>query len=144
MSTIKCDALQAIETYHHRDNIEKGFKASKSDCYMDLIRSHTEATMKGRFIVCFFALTVLSELRRRMWEPMYENNSNGETVRYKPVDDEMSFRELMNYLDSIKVVYGRTAENMRMAKVTKCQRLLVKRLGCEGLYDSVPEYAKRK
>lgn len=143
VSTMKCDAQQAIETYHHHDNIEKCFKAGKSDCNMDSIRSHTEETMKGRFIVSFFALTVLSELRRRMREPMYKTKNNGETVRYKPVGDEMSLQELMNDLDSIKVVYGRTAEDMRLAKVTKRQCLLAKRMRCEGVYDSVPEYAKR-
>lgn len=86
--------------------------AGKSDCNMDLIRSHTEVTMKGRFIVSYFSLTVLSELRRRMREPMYDTKSNGEVMRYKPVGDEMSFRELMYDLDSIKVVYGRRAEDV--------------------------------
>ena len=51
--------------------------------------------MKGRFIVSYFLLTVLSELRRRMREPMYDTKSNGEVMRYKPVGDEMSFWELM-------------------------------------------------
>ncbi len=144
---MKCDARQAIETYHHRDDIENYFTAGKGDCSMDSIQSQTQtqtrATMTGRFIVSFFALTVLNELRRRMREPMYETKSNGEMVRYKPLGDEMSFRELMNELESIKLVYGRTAEDVRLAEVTKRQRLLAKRLGCEGVYDSVPEYAKR-
>lgn len=140
---MKCDAQQAIETYHHRDDVEQCFKAGRSDCSMDSIQSHTQASMKGRFIVSFFALTVLSELRRRMRESMYETKSNGGTVRYKPLGDEMSLQELMNELDGIKVVYGRTAEDARLADVTKRQRLLAKRLGCEGIYDSVPEYAKR-
>ena len=144
VSTMKCDAQQAIETYHHRDNIEKCFKAGKSDCNMDALRSHTEATMKGRFIVSFFALTVLSELRRRMRQPLYETKSNGEEVRYEPLGDEMTFRELLNYLDSIKVVYGRTAEDARLAEVTKRQCMIAKRLKCEGVYDAVPEYVKRK
>ena len=68
--------------------------------------------MKGRFIVSSFALTVLSELRRRMRELMFETKSNGEVVRYKALGDEMSLQKLMNDLDSIKVVYGRTAEDV--------------------------------
>lgn len=106
-------------------------------------QTQTQTTMTGRFIVSFFALTVLNELRRRMREPTYETKSNGETVRYKPVGDEMSLEELMNELDGIKVVYGHTAEDVRLAEVREHQRLLAKRLGCEGVYDSVPEYAKR-
>lgn len=140
---MKCRAQQAIETYHHCDNIADCFKAGMGDCNMDSIRSHTQAAMKGRFIVSFFALTVLSESRRRMRKPMNETKSNGETVRYKPVGDEMNFRELMNYLNNIKVIDGQTAEDVRLAEVTESQRLLARRLECEGVYDSVPEYAKK-
>ena len=39
VSTMPCDAQAAIETYHNRDNIEKCFKAGKSDINMDAIRS---------------------------------------------------------------------------------------------------------
>ena len=112
VSTMKCDAQQAIETFHDRDDVEQCFKAGRSDCNMDTIHSQTQTTMTGCFFVSFFALTVLSELRRRMREPMYETKRNGETVRYKPVADEMSLQELMNDLDSIKVVYGQTAEDV--------------------------------
>ena len=84
------------------------------------------------------------KLRRRMRQPLYETKSNGEEVRYKPLGDEMTFRELLNYLDSIKVVYGRTAEDARLAEVTKRQCMIAKRLKCEGVYDAVPEYVKRK
>ena len=59
-----------------------------------------------------------------MREPMYETKSNGETVRYKPLGDEMSLQELMNDLDSIKVIYGRTADDVRLAEVPERQRLL--------------------
>lgn len=72
----------------------------------------------------FFALTVLSELCRRMREPMYETKSNGEEVRYKPVCDEMSLQKLMNRLDSIKESYDRMAEDVRLAEVTERQCLV--------------------
>lgn len=74
---------------------------------------------------------------------MNETKSNGETVRYKPVGDEMNFRELMNYLNSIKVIHGQIAEDVRLAEVTELQRLLAKRLECEEAYDSMSEHAKR-
>lgn len=143
VSTMQRNAQRAIETYHHRDDIENCFKAGRSDCNMDSIRSQTQTTMTGRFIVSSFALTVLSELRRRMRESMFEIRSNGEAVRYKPLCDELSLQKLMNDLNSIKVVYCRTAEYVRLAEVTERQCLLAKRLRCEGVYDSVPEYAKR-
>ena len=55
----------------------------------------------------------------------------------------MSWEEQLNDVDNIKLIYGRTAENVRVAEVTERQRLLAKRLRCEGVYDSVSEYAKR-
>lgn len=37
MSTMKCDAQQAIETYHHYDDIEDCLKTGLGDCNMDSI-----------------------------------------------------------------------------------------------------------
>lgn len=142
VSTMPCDAQAAIETYHNRDNIEKCFKAGKSDINMDAIRSHSDATMKGRFIVSFCALTMLCELRRRMTRPYFEMDEQGEVKnKFAPLADEMTFGALLNYLDSIKVSYGNTTEDVRLEEVTNKQRIIAMRLGCAGVFDAVPDYA---
>lgn len=143
VSTMPCDAQTAIETYHNRDNIEKCFKAGKSDINMDAVRSHSDATMKGRFIVSFCALTILCELRRRMRRPYFEMGSKGE-VKHKlpPLADEMTFGALLNYLDSVKVSYGNKPEDIRLEEVTNKQQMIAKRLGCPGVFDAVPDYAR--
>lgn len=142
VSTMKCDAQTAIETYHNRDNIEKCFKAGKSDINLDAIRSHTEATMKGRFIVSFCALTILCELRRRMKSPFFEKSKAGEIKKkHTPLSDEMTFSAMLNYLDSVKVSYGNKFGDVRYEEVTQKQRLVAKRLGCDGVFDTVPDYA---
>lgn len=93
---------------------------------------HVGAPMTRRLIVSFSAHTVQSELRHHICLPMSESL----------VGDEMSFQKLMNYLDSIKVIYGRTAGNVRLAEVTKRQCVLTKQLRYKGCYVPVPKCAK--
>ena len=98
--------------------------------------------MKGRFIVSFCALTMLCELRRRMTRPYFEMDEQGEVKnKFAPLADEMTFGALLNYLDSIKVSYGNTTEDVRLEEVTNKQRIIAMRLGCAGVFDAVPDYA---
>lgn len=144
VSTMQCDAQKAIETYKHRDSIEKCFKAGKSGIKMDSIRSHKESTMTGRFIVSFFALTLLCELRRRMSRPYFEDKANsGDLVRFPPLCEEMSCKEMFNYLDSIQVCYGRDKNDVRYMEITQKQRMIARRLGCSGIYDVIPNYLRQ-
>lgn len=143
VSTMPCNAQTAIETYSNRDSIEKCFKAGKSDISLDTIRSHTDATMVGRLIVSFCALTILCELRRRMKTSFVETNSKGEECKtYTPLQNEMTFNAVLNYLDSIKIRYGKSRSEVRYEEVTEKQKLIAKRLGCQSVFDAVPEYAK--
>lgn len=145
VSTMECNAQEAIDSYRDRDSIEKCFKAGKSSVNMDCVRSHKEATMTGRFIVSFFALTVLSELRRRMNRPFFEDKANSEDqVRLPPLSEEMSYREMLNYLAGINVCYGRDRDEVRYMEVTQKQRQIARRLRCTGVYDVVPEYIRRR
>ena len=135
--------INKIFHYHNRDNIEKCFKAGKSDINMDAIRAHSAATMKGRFIVSFCALTILYERRRRMRRPYFEMGKNGEVKNtLPPLADEMTFGALLNYLDSVKVSYGNRPEEIRLEEVTNKQQMIAKRLGCPSIFDTVPNYAQ--
>ena len=53
----------------------------------------------------------------------------------------MTFGALLNYLDSIKVSYGNTTEDVRLEEVTNKQRIIAMRLCCAGVFDAVPDYA---
>ena len=109
---------------------------------MDAVRSHSDATMKGRFIVSFCALSILCELRRRMRRPYFEMGSKGEVKnKLAPLADKMTFSALLNYLDSVKVCYGNKPEDTRLEEVTNKQQMIAKRLGCAGVFDTVPDYA---
>lgn len=59
--------------------------------------------------------------------------------RIAPLDTE-----LMNDLDGIKVIYGRIAEDVRLAEMKERQCLLAKQLRCEGVCDSVPREREKE
>lgn len=91
----------------------------------------------------FCALSILCELRRRMRRPYFEMGSNGEVKnKLPPLANEMTFGALLNYLDSVKVSYGNNLENTRLEEVTNKQRMIAARLGCSGVFDTVPDYAR--
>lgn len=139
VSTMECTAQQAIETYRQRDAIEKCFQAGKSDISMDVIRSHSELTMKGRFIISFIALTILCELRRRMKAEFKEEKECGEPKIWPALLTEMTYNEMQNYLSPIQAIYyGATG---RYGEVTEKQRMIAKRLGCKGVFDELPDYS---
>lgn len=54
----------------------------------------------------------------------------------------MTFGALLNYLDSVKVSYGNKPEDIRLEEVTNKQQMIAKRLGCPGVFDAVPDYAR--
>ena len=85
---------------------------------------------------------MLSELRRRMALPYFEMGGQGEVKnKFAPPADEMTFGSLLNYLDSIKVSYGNTTDDVRLEEVTNKQRIIAMRLGCADVFDAVPDYA---
>ena len=42
--------------------IEKSFKGGKTNIELDVVRAHGEATMEGRFIIGFAAMSILNRL----------------------------------------------------------------------------------
>lgn len=140
VSTMECTAQEAIETYRQRDAIEKCFQAGKSDVSMDVIRSHSETTMKGRFIISFIALTILCELRRRMKQELVEVDEAGEvTKRLRALGTEMSYNEIQNYLAPILAIYF--GSKGHYGEITSKQRMIATRLGCPDAFDELPDYS---
>ena len=140
VSTMSCDAQTAIETYSRRDAIEKCFMAGKADVNMKTVRSHSEATVKGRFIVSFLALCIISEVRRRMRLPLVEFGANGEiTKEFAPIGSEYTFEEILNTLQTIQALTTRDGK-MQMMEVTKRQHEIARRLRCPDVYTALPAY----
>lgn len=60
------DASKALEQYNRRCDIELHFDDMKNLLDCDRLNVHSEATMKGRLLVNFITLIVLTELRRQV------------------------------------------------------------------------------
>lgn len=143
VTTMKCSAKDALEAYRTRDLIEKTFKAGKSDVDMDTLRSHRDDTLEGRFIVSFFAMTILAQLRRAMKQTTYVTTAKGARKTVRPLEDEMTFNELKNRLSSIRVVFDGRG-NRHWMEVTKRQHEIARRLGFPDVYSGeVPIWAVR-
>ena len=140
VSTMKCDAQTAIETYSRRDAIEKCFMAGKTDVNMKTVRSYSEATVKGRFIVSFVALCIICEVRRRMRLPLVEFGANGQiTKELAPLGSEYTFEEILNTLQTVQALTTRDGK-MQMMEVTKRQHEIARRLRCPDVFSGLPAY----
>ncbi len=142
VTTMPCRAQDALISYRTRDLIEKTFKAGKTDIDMDTVRSHHDDTLEGRFIVSFFAMTILSQLRRAMRETTYVTTGEGSAKAVRPLDDEMTFNELKNRLSSIRMVFDGKG-NRHWMEVTNRQHEIARRMGFPDLYRQVPTWAER-
>ena len=61
-----------------RDSIEKSFKAEKIYPELNVVRTHSNASPEGRFVVSFCCMTILNELYRRMREKTTVTSKKGE------------------------------------------------------------------
>ena len=102
---------------------------------MDVLCTHSTQTMNGRFIVSFAALTLLSEIRRRMAAPESVVVKDG---RRKTLADEYTRTSLMSNISSVKVICD--GDECRFAEVTKRQHEIATRMGCPDLYAVVPSF----
>ena len=125
----------SLDTYGQRDCVEKCFMAGKTDLNMDVLRAHSRQMMNGRFIVSFAALTLLSEIRRRMAAPESVVVKDG---RKKSLADEYTRTSLMSHIASVKVICD--GDECRFAEVTKRQHEIATRMDCPDLYAVVPSF----
>ena len=141
VSTMECSPKEALESYWSRDLIEKTFKGGKTDAGADVLRAHQDDTAEGRFIVAFAAMTILNRLRWEMKQKRYEARADGQVRETRPLEEEMTFNEIKNRLSSIRMVFD-GKEEAHWMEVTQRQHEIVRRLGCKGLYTSIPDWVK--
>ena len=142
VTTFECDAKDALLDYQMRDSIEKSFEAGKTYSELDVVRTHSNATTEGRFVVSFCCMTILNELYRRMREETTVTSKKEQVKVLGPLAKEMTFNQIRNYLSSIRVVYDSNG-NCRWQEITKRQQQIAVRLGLSGVYDAVPTWAMK-
>jgi hypothetical protein len=109
---------------------------------MGTIRSHEDETMEGRFVISFAAMTILNQLLKLMREPPEETTNKGETRELKPLDTEMTFNELKNWLETPRVIFDSDG-NGYWQEITTRQHDIARRLGYPDAYREIPDWFKR-
>ena len=64
---------------------------------MSVARAHSDLTLEGRFLISFVALTILTDFHRRMNQKT-TRIVKGKAVVDRPLGDEMTLKEIRNYL----------------------------------------------
>lgn len=141
VTTMECSAREAMTTYRVRDLIEKSFKGGKTNIELDVVRAHGEATMEGRFIIGFAAMSILNRLYVLMKQKTYTETKSG--LKEMPaLADEMTFNELKNRLATPRVIFDRNGVG-HWLEVTKRQHGIAARLGFPDLYTMIPDWAEK-
>ena len=139
VTTMECSAEDALENYKARDLIEKTFKAGKSIFKMDCIHSHEDDTMQGRMIISFVALSIINHIYKKMSHETVITLKNGQTKILKPLNQEMSFNELKNFLSGIRLTCYSDGVR-RWTEITSKQHAIAQRLGYSNLYTDIPAW----
>lgn len=141
VSTMPARATEVYNNYCARDLIEKAFRSGKSDVEMNVARVHSDVTLEGRFLISFVALTILTDLHRRMKQKT-TRIVKGKAVVDRPIGDEMTLKEIHNYLGSIRLINDGRG-NRVWQEVTVRQHNITRRLGFPDLYCELPDWGPR-
>ena len=141
VSTMPARATEVYDNYCARDLIEEAFRSGKSDVEMNVARAHSDVTLEGRFLISFVALTILTDFHRRMKQKT-TRIVKGKAVVDRPIGDEMTLKEIRNYLSSIRLINDGRG-NRIWQEVTVRQHNIARRLGFPDLYRELPDWGPR-
>ena len=141
VTTMPAKAKEVYDNYCARDLIEKAFRSGKSDVEMNVARAHSDLTLEGRFLISFVALTILTDFHRRM-NLKTTRIVKGKAVVDRPLGDEMTLKEIRNYLGSIRLINDGRG-NRIWQEVTVKQHNIARRLGFPDLYRELPDWGPR-
>lgn len=141
VTTMPAKAREVYDNYCARDLIEKVFRSGKSDVEMSVARAHSDLTLEGRFLISFVALTILTDFHRRMNQKT-TRIVKGKAVVDRPLGDEMTLKEIRNYLGSIRLINDGRG-NRIWQEVTVKQHNIARRLGFPDLYRELPDWGPR-
>lgn len=122
MGTEKKDASRALSEYRDRDGVELGFDDLKNLLDLNRLRSHSDATVRGKIFVNFIALIILSSLRR--------------TVDAIPEKDRKYWSEsdMLDKVETYSKVHFTGKYKDIFTTPTKTQRLVFDLMGIKYVY----------
>ena len=141
VTTMPAKAREVYDNYCAIDLIEKTFRSGKSDVEMNVVRAHSDLTLEGRFLISFVAWTILTDFHRRMNQKT-TRIVKGKAVVDRPLGDEMTLKEIRNYLGSIRLINDGRG-NRIWQEVTVKQHNIARRLGFPDLYRELPDWGPR-
>ena len=107
----------------------------------NMARAHSDVTLEGRFLISFVALTILTDFHRRMKQKT-TRIVKGKAIVDRPIGDEMTLKEIRNYLSSIRLINDGRG-NRIWQEVTVRQHNIARRLGFPDLYRELPDWGPR-
>lgn len=140
-ASMSAKATEIYNNYCVRDLIEKAFRSGKSDVEMNVARAQSGLTLEGRFLISFAALTILTDFHRRMKQKT-TRIVKGKAVVERPIGDEMTLKEIRNYLGSIRLINDGRG-NRIWQEVTVRKHNIARRLGFPDLYRELPDWGPR-
>ena len=127
MGTEKRTAREALAVYRERNRVELSFDDLKNLLDLNRLRSHSDATVRGKIFVNFIALILLSSLRK--------------TVDAIPAKDRKHWSEsdMLDKVESYSRIHFEGKYKDVFTTPTKAQRLVFDLLGIPYVYKGEPQ-----
>lgn len=134
VTTWRCSAQECYEFYGFRRDIERIFRTGKSDCNMNVQRTHNDRTMEGKCFVNFIELSILEELKQRLATDQMKVLKSGKT-RVELAKHTFDIDDVINGLDSIAYTRRKSNGALITREVVEKQREIAIACGCRGIFD---------
>ncbi len=127
-------AQECYEFYGFRRDIERIFRTGKSDCNMNVQRTHNDRTMEGKCFVNFIELSILEELKQRLATDQMKVLKSGKT-RVELAKHTFDIDDVINGLDSVAYTRRKSNGALITREVVEKQREIAIACGCRGIFD---------
>ena len=134
VTTWRCSAQECYEFYGFRRDIERIFRTGKSDCNMNVQRTHNDRTMEGKCFVNFIELSILEELKQRLATDQMKVLKSGKT-RVELAKHTFDIDDVINGLDSVAYTRRKSNGALITREVVEKQREIAIACGCRGIFD---------
>ena len=134
VTTWRCSAQECYEFYGFRRDIERIFRTGKSDCNMNVQRTHNDRTMEGKCFVNFIELSILEELKQRLATDQVKVLKSGKT-RVELTKHTFDIDDVINGLDSVAYTRRKSNGALITREVVEKQREIAIACGCRGIFD---------
>ena len=134
VTTWRCSAQECYEFYGFRRDIERIFRTGKSDCNMNVQRTHNDRTMEGKCFVNFIELSILEELKQRLATDQMKVLKSGKT-RVELAKHTFDIDDVIKGLDSVAYTRRKSNGALITREVIEKQREIAVACGCRGIFD---------